>query len=77
MSKYIYNKSLLALERLDKRNTLYKKKAYKVWHKIYVWSYTKANGFSPYSKEAIDDHDRYMENLEYEMRNSIDGGDYA
>jgi single-stranded DNA-binding protein len=77
MSKYIYNTSLLALERLDKRNTLFQKKMYKVWHKIYVWSFTKANGYSPYSVEAMDEHDRYTDNQEYNARMSVDGGDYA
>ena len=77
MSKYIYKKSLLALEKLDKRNTFYKKKMYKVWHKIYVWSFTKANGYSPYSVEAIDEHDRYTDNQEYNARMSVDGGNYA
>jgi len=77
MSKYIYNKSLLALEKLDKRNTLYQKRMYKVWHEIYVWSFTKANGFSPYSVEAMDEHDRYTDNQEYNARMSVDGGNYA
>lgn len=77
MSKYIYNKSLLALEKLDKRNTLYQKRMYKVWYEIYVWSFTKANGFSPYSVEAMDEHDRYTDNQEYNARMSVDGGNYA
>lgn len=50
---------------------------YKVWHKIYVWSFTKANGYSPYSVEAMDEHDRYTDNQEYNARMSVDGGDYA
>tara|TARA_Y100000004_G_scaffold64349_1_gene72159 strand:- start:4111 stop:4344 length:234 start_codon:yes stop_codon:yes gene_type:complete len=77
MSKFIYKKTLLALERLDKRQTSFQKKAYTLIHKLYVWSYTKANGFSPYSVEAMDEHDRYMDYQEYNARMSVDGGDYA
>lgn len=65
MSKFIYKKTLLALERLDKRQTSFQKKAYRLIHKLYVWSYTKANGFSPYSVEAMDEHDRYTDYQEY------------
>ena len=77
MSKFIYNKTLIALERLDKRQTLFQKKAYSLIYKLYVWSYTKANGYSPYSLEAMDEHDRYTDNQEYNARMSIDGGNYA
>ena len=65
MSKFIYKQTLIALERLDKRQTSFQKKAYVLVHKLYVWSYTKANGFSPYSAEALDEHDRYMDYQEY------------
>ena len=57
--------------------TFFQKKAYSLIYKLYVWSYTKANGYSPYSLEAMDEHDRYTDNQEYTARMSIDGGNYA
>ena len=41
MSKFIYEKTLLALEKLDKRDTTFKKIAYKTLYKVYIKSFTK------------------------------------
>jgi hypothetical protein len=75
--KLFYKYLLIGLEKFDKRETVAKRFGYKILKYLYPKVYKLAYGISPYSREAQDDHDLYMENLEYEMRNSIEGGDYA
>ena len=42
---------------------------------LYPIMFKRAYKMSPYDPKAQCGHDLYMENLEYEMRSSIDGGD--
>jgi hypothetical protein len=65
MSKFIYEKTLIALEKLDKRDSTFKKIAYKTLYKVYIKSFTKAFNMSPFDKKAQCGHDLYLEMEEY------------
>ena len=69
ISKRIYNICLIILEKYDYPRGI----VWKLTKKVYDKAFYGAFGISPYSPEAMCDHDRYMEHLEYEMRSSIDG----
>lgn len=73
MLKSLYQYSLVALEKLDSRDTFIKRLGYKFAYKIYIRSYKELFGMSPYDKRAIDDHDRYQEMQEYNARMSVEG----
>lgn len=72
MLKSLYQYSLVALEKLDSRDTFTKRLGYKFAYKIYIRSYKELFGMSPYDKRAIDDHDRYQEMQEYNARMSVE-----
>lgn len=70
MVKSLYQYSLNALEKLDRRDTFIKRFGYKFAYKIYIRSYKELFGMSPY--ENIDGHDRYQDEQEYNARMSMD-----
>jgi len=72
MLKSLYQYSLVALEKLDSRDTFTKRLGYKFAYKIYIRSYKELFGMSPYDKRAMDDHDRYQEMQEYNARMSVE-----
>ncbi len=75
MYEKLYQFILFGLEKLDKRDTGIKKIGYKMLKYFYPIVFEKLYDMSPYDPKAQCGHDLYMENLEYEMRSSIDGGD--
>tara|TARA_Y100000992_G_C21026924_1_gene378465 strand:- start:251 stop:487 length:237 start_codon:yes stop_codon:yes gene_type:complete len=75
MNKKLYQFILFGLEKLDKRETVIKRIGYKMFKYLYPIMFKRAYKMSPYDPRAQCGHDLYMENLEYEMRSSIDGGD--
>ena len=72
MLKSLYQYSLVALEKLDSRDTFTKRLGYKFAYKVYIRSYKELFGMSPYDKRAMDDHDRYQDYHEYKIRMSMD-----
>jgi len=75
--KFIMNRLGNILEKLDyPRETAFKKTAHKITRKVYDNVFEKRHGMSPYSPEAQCDHDLYMEQQEYEARQSVSGEDY-
>lgn len=68
MVKSLYQYSLVALEKLDSRDTVTKRLGYKFAYKLYIRSYKELFGMSPYDKRAMDDHDRYQDEQEYNAR---------
>ena len=72
MMKSLYQYSLVALEKLDKRDTFTKRLGYKFAYKIYIKSFKELFGMSPYDRRAMDDHDRHQDYLEYKIRMSGD-----
>lgn len=71
MTKKLYRYSLDVMENLDKRNTFLERIGYKFAHKIYVKAFKELYGISPYA--AMDDHDKYQDEQEYNARMSEDG----
>lgn len=69
ISKRIYNVCLIILEKYDYPRGI----VWKLTKKVYDKAFYVAFGISPYSPEAMDDHDRYMDNQEYIARMSVDG----
>jgi hypothetical protein len=65
--------SLNAMEKLDRRNTFIERLGYKFAHRIYVKAFTELYDMSPYDKRAMDDHDRYQDEQEYNARMNKDG----
>ena len=73
MTKKLYRYSLDVMENLDKRNTFLERLGYKFAHKIYVKAFTELYDMSPYDRRAMDDHDRYQDEQEYNARMNKDG----
>ena len=71
MIEKLYRFSLDTMEKFDKRNNYFEKLGYKFAHKIYVRAFTELYDMSPY--EAMDDHDKWQEQIEYRLRMSEDG----
>ena len=65
----IFNICLIILEKYDYPRGIVWKLTKKVYDKVYFGAF----GISPYLPEAMDDHDRYMDNQEYIARMSVDG----
>tara|TARA_B100000900_G_C20560020_1_gene708475 strand:+ start:371 stop:595 length:225 start_codon:yes stop_codon:yes gene_type:complete len=69
ISKRIYKICLIILEKYDYPRCI-------VWNltrKVYDKAFYGAFGYSPYSYQAMDEHDRYMDNQEYIARRSSEG----
>lgn len=71
MIEKLYRFSLDTMEKFDKRNNYFEKLGYKFAHKIYVRAFKELYDMSPY--EAMDDHDKWQEQIEYRLRMSEDG----
>ncbi len=71
MIQKLYRFSLDTMEKFDKRTNSFEKIGYKFARKIYDRAFRELYDMSPY--EAIDDHDRWQEQQEYNARMSEDG----
>lgn len=68
MIKSLYQFSLDAMEKLDKRNNAFEKLGYWFANKIYLRSFVMLYDMSPY--DNIDEHDRWQDQQEYIARQS-------
>jgi predicted RNA-binding protein Jag len=72
MTEKLYRYSLDVMEKLDRRSTFLERLGYKFAHKIYVKAFTELYDMSPYDRRAMDDHDRYQDEQEYNARMNKD-----
>ena len=70
MIKSLYQFSLDAMEKLDKRNNAFEKLGYWFANKIYLRSFVMLYDMSPY--DNVDEHDRWQDQQEYIARQSED-----
>lgn len=75
--KFIYKYILIGLEKFDKKETVAKRSGYRILMYLYPRVYKLAYGISPYSLQAKDEYDMYVDNLEYQIRMSEDGDNHA
>mgnify|MGYP003138312770 FL=1 len=66
----LYQFSLNAMEKLDKRNNAFEKLGYWFANKIYLRSLAELYDMSPY--DNVDEHDRWQDHQEYIARQSED-----
>ena len=70
--KFILNRLGDILEKLDyPRESKVKKTAHRLTRKVYDKVFERRHCMSPYDPRTKCDHDLYMEQLEYEARQSI------
>lgn len=70
MVERLYQFSLNAMEKLDKRNNAFEKLGYWFANKIYLRSFAELYDMSPY--ENVDEHDRWQDQQEYIAQQSED-----